>query len=457
VSGLHPVSARDLNYRYDYSRLDCFDEREFTGRNPDSFMECGELQKIDGRRRDKILRELKASRSLPKLSGLKATQVNLSKMDLSQSQSLSLNLDRVNLSEASFQGADLRSSIFLGSQIMNASFKAADLRGVQFLQSSGWESADFREAIFDDRTRLPFSCSEALGKGMKWRGLSLLCQGESLELLNLSAEFQTRHPYVRVLHEKNLNQIIVLTTDNFRVHPIYQRAENFDAFGLSETHLKQVLCATKIKTCLKKPSAVFAGYELKQLPIPVVTDGIEIYHGDSENLQDFGLMRAIGYFEIVQDLAEDKPALEKDLETELKTKEIASASVVFRPWVDLMKDIQVSFDFLPEDAKASRSTCELIRVKGESEDSIHQRIFCRISFDVVAPADKGRDWLDQWRQAAIRRALSQTLSIRTRPFEAFSTALSGGVQMSFPIGNLNFKSLVWGEDYRTRSVVGGTE
>lgn len=73
------------------------------------------------------------------------------------------------LEGADFSNADLTQADFADTWITGASFRGADLRGADFFDAYVGEDVQWRGAMYDDTTQLPFTEDVAIQKGMvRW-------------------------------------------------------------------------------------------------------------------------------------------------------------------------------------------------------------------------------------------------------------------------------------------------
>jgi len=116
-----------------------------------------------------------------------------------------LTLQRVCFSHctfvgALFEGADLEDADLNNCDLSGASLRNADLRGCN-LEMSKTVGASFEGAVFDRDTRLPFSYSEALSRGMIYK-ISLkenLSHGQhirSLRIIESNIQPNTLHSHL---------------------------------------------------------------------------------------------------------------------------------------------------------------------------------------------------------------------------------------------------------------------
>ncbi|HTL12904.1 MAG TPA: pentapeptide repeat-containing protein [Bdellovibrionota bacterium] len=116
------------------------------------------------------------------LRGADLTKVDLYHPDLRGANLQGARLDRALLSEgdlrgADFTGASMKGTIFYdengGTQLQGAIMDGADLEGTSFadldISRTRFNNANLRGAIFTPSTRLPFSRTEALARGMVLR------------------------------------------------------------------------------------------------------------------------------------------------------------------------------------------------------------------------------------------------------------------------------------------------
>lgn len=82
-----------------------------------------------------------------------------------QAQLENADLSGARLDAARLSGANLRGARLLAAQLSSARFDGADLRGAD-LSEAVYFGATFKGALFDDKTRLPFSAEEAARRGM---------------------------------------------------------------------------------------------------------------------------------------------------------------------------------------------------------------------------------------------------------------------------------------------------
>jgi len=94
------------------------------------------------------------------LAGYKLGGINLSRTDLFKT-----NLNRTDLEGANLSYTHLRKANLQGANLSRANLKGANLREAD-LTGAKIEGAEFKFAIFNAATALPFSREEAFSRGM---------------------------------------------------------------------------------------------------------------------------------------------------------------------------------------------------------------------------------------------------------------------------------------------------
>ena len=95
---------------------------------------------------------------------------NLSNRNLKGIKLAKTDFFKTNLKKTNFRGANLSYAYLVQANLENSDLRQANLRGANLrsasLKNAKTEGADFRFAIFDDETVLPFSKEEAMQRGM---------------------------------------------------------------------------------------------------------------------------------------------------------------------------------------------------------------------------------------------------------------------------------------------------
>lgn len=95
------------------------------------------------------------------LSGFTLRNESLPGADFNEANLRRVDLSGSDLQQAYFNGADLDGANLSQTNLSRANFRNADLSNVKL------DGANLKHAVYDERTRLPFSVEEAEKRGMK--------------------------------------------------------------------------------------------------------------------------------------------------------------------------------------------------------------------------------------------------------------------------------------------------
>ena len=182
--------------------------------------------------------------------------------------------------------------------------------------------------------------------------------------------------------------------------PLASELKDPKEFGLNTWDMNEILCATRLKSCLRNRTNMLTMYELRRVPNPMLEVGLDFYYGNAEELEDLGKARLVSYSELAFSIAPNV------LPNELNDQNVKTIS-----WIDLTDEIHLEFNFLPRNLK--NAFCKPLDVLGET------KFKCKIIADIGVPALSAEQWLRQELQGWVRNAHAATATLYIKPKKEF--------------------------------------
>jgi hypothetical protein len=449
--------GKDDGFRYDSFLKQCEDEYARIGRNAGYSGECGlldlskeGLKPADARDTIKDLRKSKQGMKGVLLKGLelagddhllhwkemdlRGAHIAESKLPGALFEKASLQaatFEKVVLKGASFLGADLSQAVFRDVNLENADFRGADVSGAVFEIGRGGsiKRSKWKGAKYDDASMLPFPCEYGQHFKMVYLGNDPdHCKKQEWREASVSASFASRYP-----------EILAIRTKDSRVARLYHIRElTLEALGpadLTDDEKRELVCATRMKACVKKGRRAAEDYVLERLPKAVLERGIELVHDDYESLDRVGVARFSGAYRVASDpsvlrMLKD-PALLEAARVDLGVERVEG-----RSW---LSDMNIAWKpYWMGDAAGGKTGsyhhCRREKLRGGP-------IRCRVSMTFEKPAGASEGWAEQLGNSLIRAASAKTLGAQFQAYEYLQWGFPTPRVMDIPVLRINLTTL----------------